>query len=65
LYDIAMQRWGVPFHVIEREWSDAQFFGLLTAARENQEQVNGGGKVHHETISERAARLIRERQSVG
>lgn len=39
LYEMAMKYWGVPFHVIESEWTDEQFFSLLECANERETSV--------------------------
>ena len=39
-----MQRWGIPFHVIETEWTASQFVCLVSAIFENEEQKQGKKK---------------------
>lgn len=34
-----MKYWGVPFHVIETEWTDDQFFAMLEAASGREKSV--------------------------
>jgi hypothetical protein len=65
LYDFAMRRWGVSFREIEEQWTDAEFFGLIQAAREIEEDArdasrSDGPRQIVETMEQRAARLVRE-----
>lgn len=39
-----MKEWGVPFHTIEREWTDPQFFLMLEKRSERIERENKAHK---------------------
>jgi len=44
--DSVMQRWHVPFHVIENEWTVSQWVCLMAATieNENEKQRESSGK---------------------
>lgn len=42
-----MSEWGIPFHVIENEWTDRQFalmLARLTERKKRQAEAQGKGK---------------------